>query len=75
MVSRGFEVVGLKKKAQGLGGIGLFAAKLPDSGRRLRRANSWRKIGQQPGGHHFEVDLGNRSTLGRDGGSSNQTLS
>ena len=75
MVSRGLEVVGLNKKAQGGGEMGLLAAKLPDSGRKLRGANSWRKIGQQPGGHHFEVDLGNRSTLGRDGESSNQTLS
>ena len=69
------------KKAQEGGEMGLLAAKLldpaklPDSGRKLRGANSWRKIGQQPGGHHFEVDLGNRSTLGRDGESSNQTLS
>ena len=75
MVSRGFEVVGLNKKAQGGGEIGLLAAKLPESGRTLRSANSWRKIGQQRGGHNFEVDLGNRLTLGRDGGSSNQTLS
>ena len=76
MVSRGLEVVGLNnKKAQGGGEMGLLAAKLPGPGRKLRCANSWRKIGQQPGGHHFEVDLGNRSTRGRDGGSSNQTLS
>ena len=63
-------MVGLNKKAQGGGDIGLLAAKLPDSGRKLRGANSGRKTG-----HHFEVDFGNRLTLGRDGESSNQTLS
>ena len=69
-------MVGLNnKKAQGGGEMGLLAAKLPGPGRKLRCANSWRKIGQQPGGHHFEVDLGNRLTRGRDGESSNQTLS